>query len=113
VRHAGDRFATGGMLDMVRPGITGQLVPVADTAALRDAIRAMVRDEDARRAMSANCRRIAVEEYSIEAQRAGLREPLRIAPRLTAVVFKWGWCGRRRTCSKDAAARTRTRKVAR
>jgi glycosyltransferase involved in cell wall biosynthesis len=64
-------FATGGMLDMVRPGTTGQLVPVGDVAALRDAIRSMLRDADGRRLMSENCRRIAVEEYSIEAQARG------------------------------------------
>ena len=64
-------FATGGMLDMVRPGKTGQLVPVGDTAALRDAIRSMLRDPEALRAQSANCRQIAITEYSIEAQAAG------------------------------------------
>jgi glycosyltransferase involved in cell wall biosynthesis len=61
-------FATGGMLDMVRPGQTGQLVPVGDTAGLRDAIRSMLRDPETLRGMSAHCRRIAVEEYSIEVQ---------------------------------------------
>jgi glycosyltransferase involved in cell wall biosynthesis len=64
-------FATGGMLDMVRPGQTGQLVPVGDTAALRDAIRSMLRDPATLRAYSAECRRIAMAEYSIEAQAAG------------------------------------------
>jgi glycosyltransferase involved in cell wall biosynthesis len=64
-------FATGGMLDMVRPGRTGQLVPVGDTAGLRDAIRQMLRDPGALRTHSEHCRRIAVAEYSIEAQAAG------------------------------------------
>ena len=60
-------FATGGMLDMVRPGITGKLVPVGDVAALRNAIREMLNDP-ALPGYSENCRRIAVNEYSIEAQ---------------------------------------------
>jgi glycosyltransferase involved in cell wall biosynthesis len=64
-------FATGGMLDMVRPGQTGQLVPVGDTPGLRDAIRSMLRDPDRLRGYSAHCRRIAVAEYSMEAQAAG------------------------------------------
>jgi glycosyltransferase involved in cell wall biosynthesis len=75
-------FATGGMLDMVRPGLTGQLVPVGDTVALRDAIRSTLRDPDALKAMSEHCRRIALSEYSIEVQAAAylkLYESLRTA----------------------------------
>jgi glycosyltransferase involved in cell wall biosynthesis len=64
-------FATGGMLDMVRPGKTGRLVPVGDTAALRDAIRGMLQDPAALRQYSGHCRQIALAEYSIEAQAAG------------------------------------------
>jgi glycosyltransferase involved in cell wall biosynthesis len=63
-------FATGGMLDMVRPGLTGQLVPVGDTAALRDAIRDMLGSPDSLKSMSEHCRRIALSEYSIEVQAA-------------------------------------------
>jgi glycosyltransferase involved in cell wall biosynthesis len=63
-------FATGGMLDMVRPGETGQLVPVADVAALREAIRAMLAIPNVREQYTARCRAIAVAEYSIEAQAA-------------------------------------------
>jgi glycosyltransferase involved in cell wall biosynthesis len=64
-------FATGGMLDMVRPGQTGELVPVGDTAGLRDAIRSMLSDPNRLADFSPRCRQIAVAEYSIEAQAAG------------------------------------------
>jgi len=61
-------FATGGMLDMVRPGETGQLVPVGDVAALREAIRSMLAIPNVRERFSARGREIAVNEYSMEAQ---------------------------------------------
>jgi glycosyltransferase involved in cell wall biosynthesis len=61
-------FATGGMLDMVRPGETGQLVPVGDVAALREAIRSMLAIPNVREQFSARCREIAVNEYSMHAQ---------------------------------------------
>jgi len=62
-------FASGGIKDMVRPGITGYLAPTGDAAALRDAVLRAVRDDPAtRRGMAENCRRIAVEVYSLEAQ---------------------------------------------
>ncbi len=63
-------FATGGMLDMVRPGLTGRTVPVGDTAALRGAIHELLHNPGARQEFSAHCRRIAVAEYSMEAQAA-------------------------------------------
>lgn len=61
-------FATGGMLDMVRPGQTGRLVPVGDVPALRAAILELLGDPEQLRRMSAHCRRIAVDEYSMETQ---------------------------------------------
>lgn len=61
-------FDTGGIPDMVRPGITGCLAPVADAAALREGIRTVLRDPQHWLELSANCRRIAVEEYSLELQ---------------------------------------------
>ena len=63
-------FATGGMLDMVRPGLTGRLVPVGDVAGLRDAILALLRDAEGLRQMSRHCRAIAVDEYSMATQAA-------------------------------------------
>jgi glycosyltransferase involved in cell wall biosynthesis len=61
-------FDTGGIPDMVRPGVTGSLAPVGDAAALADRIRDLLRDPGNAREMGANCRRIAVEEYSLEVQ---------------------------------------------
>jgi glycosyltransferase involved in cell wall biosynthesis len=61
-------FAVGGIPDMVRPGVTGWVVPPQDVGALRAAIRAVLQDPARRAEMAANCRRIAVEEYALEVQ---------------------------------------------
>jgi glycosyltransferase involved in cell wall biosynthesis len=62
-------FASGGIVDMVRPGTTGYLAPTGDASALRDAVLRAVRDDDAtRRGMAENCRRVALEEYSLDVQ---------------------------------------------
>jgi glycosyltransferase involved in cell wall biosynthesis len=61
-------FDTGGIPDMVRPGITGYLAPVGDVAALAEGIGKVLNDPSKSVQMSENCRRIAVEEYSMEAQ---------------------------------------------
>jgi glycosyltransferase involved in cell wall biosynthesis len=61
-------FDTGGIPDMVRPGVTGYLAPVGNVAALGAAIRKVWDDPIKAREMSANCRRIAVEEYSMDVQ---------------------------------------------
>ncbi len=61
-------FASGGIVDMVRPGLTGWLAETGNTRALRDAIATALGDDAARTTMSANCRRVAVEEYSMQAQ---------------------------------------------
>ncbi len=63
-------FASGGIPDMVRPGQTGWLATTGDTESLRDAIFASLSDNGARIAMAVNCRRIAVEEYSMAVQSA-------------------------------------------
>ena len=61
-------FDVGGVPDMVRNGVTGFVVPKGDATALRQAIL-HVRDNPAlREALSANCRRIAVEEYDMKLQ---------------------------------------------
>src|SRR5262249_15061866 len=60
--------AVGGVPDMVRPGITGILVPPQNVTALRTAICDMLQDPPRRAEMAANCRRIAVEEYSLDLQ---------------------------------------------
>jgi len=59
-------FQAGGIPEMVRPGITGLLAPVGDAAALRRAIVELLEAPDKRQEMSQSCRRIAVEEYSLE-----------------------------------------------
>jgi glycosyltransferase involved in cell wall biosynthesis len=61
-------FASGGIPDMVRPGETGWLAPTGDTAALRDAIFAALTSDEQRRAMAQTCRRVAVDEYSMDVQ---------------------------------------------
>ncbi len=58
--------AVGGIPDMVRPSATGWLFPPQDVDALRSTIREALLDTPTRREMGANCRRIAVEEYSLE-----------------------------------------------
>ncbi len=61
-------FEVGGIPDMVRPGVTGLVVPARDVSALRAAIRTLLQDPVQRAAMSANCRRIAMQEYALEVQ---------------------------------------------
>jgi glycosyltransferase involved in cell wall biosynthesis len=61
-------FAVGGIADIVRPGLTGLLVPPHNVAALGAAIHALLEQPARRAEMSANCRRIAVEEYPLERQ---------------------------------------------
>jgi glycosyltransferase involved in cell wall biosynthesis len=61
-------FDVGGIPDMVRPGITGLLVPPDDVPALCAAIVELFEDPTRRRKMATNCRRIAVEEYPLELQ---------------------------------------------
>ena len=57
-------FDVGGIPDMVRPGLTGRLVPVGDSVALRDSIQALLDDSPGRERMAGECRRIVLEEYS-------------------------------------------------
>jgi glycosyltransferase involved in cell wall biosynthesis len=61
-------FASGGIPDMVRPGVTGYLAPTRDVAALRDAVKQVLSEPAKRAEMSANCRRVVLEEYSMEVQ---------------------------------------------
>ena len=61
-------FKVGGIPEMVRPGVTGLLVPPQDVKALRSAIRELLQDQTKRTKMSENCRTIATEEYSLEVQ---------------------------------------------
>lgn len=60
--------AVGGLLDLIRPGTTGQVFPVEDVTALRASIIEMLRDPIRLAAMSVTCRRVAVDEYSLQIQ---------------------------------------------
>src|ERR1019366_4607030 len=59
-------FPAGDMPDIVRPGLTGLLVPLGDSQALREGIRGMLARPEALAEMRLNCRQIAVGEYSLE-----------------------------------------------
>jgi glycosyltransferase involved in cell wall biosynthesis len=59
-------FDVGGIPDMVRPGRTGTVVPVGDTQALRAAIVELLDAPRIRERMSAECRRVILEEYAFE-----------------------------------------------
>jgi len=61
-------FNVGGIPDMVRPEITGILVPPRDTGALRAAIAELLQDEPKRANMRTHCRQIAEKEYALEIQ---------------------------------------------
>ena len=54
---------------MVRPGVTGYLAQVGDADALRaELLRVLDLSPDKWAEMSATCRRVAVEEYTLDLQ---------------------------------------------
>lgn len=61
-------FAVGGIPDMVRPGATGFLAPPLDVAELARSIRTLLFDDEPRGRMALECRRVAVEEFTMELQ---------------------------------------------
>jgi len=61
-------FATGGIPDSVRPGVTGLLAKTGDSDELRSAILEILSNDAKRAEMSANCRRIALAEYDLSLQ---------------------------------------------
>jgi glycosyltransferase involved in cell wall biosynthesis len=61
-------FNTGGIPDMVRPGVTGWLAEVGNVCALREAIEQALSDEATRARMGRRCRAIAEEEYALAVQ---------------------------------------------
>ena len=63
-------FAVGGVPELVRPGETGALARRGDVAALASVIHQLLDDEPTRQAISRNCRRIALQEYSQPIQAA-------------------------------------------
>lgn len=61
-------FAVGGIPELVRPGQTGLLAKPADSLDLRRAITELLGDAERLKAMQNSCRKIALEEYSLEIQ---------------------------------------------
>lgn len=61
-------FAVGGIPEMVRDGLTGVLAARGDVRALRMGIEAILSDDEKRRQMAAESRRVAVTEYALELQ---------------------------------------------
>jgi glycosyltransferase involved in cell wall biosynthesis len=61
-------FDTGGMRMLIRPGITGELVPTGDTVALSTAIEVLLRDPGRLAAMRVRCRDLAVREHSLRGE---------------------------------------------
>jgi len=55
-----------GCRELVRPGVNGIIVPSRDTASLASALRFLIEHPEARVAMGANNREVAVQEYSQE-----------------------------------------------
>lgn len=56
--------SVGGVPEIVRDGIDGLLVPAGDDDELREALRLLAKDEDARRAFSRNGRRRVEERFT-------------------------------------------------
>jgi glycosyltransferase involved in cell wall biosynthesis len=61
-------FASGGIAETVRDGVTGLHVPTGDTSALGESISQLLRNSAARARMSENARKVAVSEYSMSVQ---------------------------------------------
>ena len=61
-------FEEGGIGDMVKSGITGQLTPSQDAASLCRVILALLDDQTKRKEMEKNCRQVILEEYTLEMQ---------------------------------------------
>ena len=61
-------FAAGGIPELIRPEITGLLADTRDASDLRDAILQLLDNRAKRLEMSANCRRVAIEDYGVALQ---------------------------------------------
>jgi glycosyltransferase involved in cell wall biosynthesis len=61
-------FNVGGVPDLVRPGVTGYLAEPENAEDLCRGITLLLEDKSARSDMGERCRKIAVEEYSLELQ---------------------------------------------
>ncbi len=61
-------FDIGGVPDLVRPMVTGYLAKPEDAQDFCDGIVTLLEDDQLRQTMSANCRAIAITEYSLKLQ---------------------------------------------
>jgi glycosyltransferase involved in cell wall biosynthesis len=61
-------FKVGGVLDLVRPGVTGYLAQPEDAQDFCNGIVQLLEDENLRQSMGENCRAIALKEYPLELQ---------------------------------------------
>lgn len=61
-------FDVGGVSDLVRPGVTGYLVPPEDIEEFSQGILELLEDHALRQRLSHNCRTIALAEYPLELQ---------------------------------------------
>jgi glycosyltransferase involved in cell wall biosynthesis len=61
-------YATCGIPEIVRAGLTGLLVPPQDVAALRTGMRELLLDPPQRARLAVSCREVAVREYALEVQ---------------------------------------------
>jgi glycosyltransferase involved in cell wall biosynthesis len=59
-------YDCGGIGDLVRPGVTGYSAPLDDLTGMMGRLVELVENAGLRREMGANCRRAAVEAYSME-----------------------------------------------
>jgi glycosyltransferase involved in cell wall biosynthesis len=82
-------FAVGGIVDTVRHGATGLLVPPGDVAALRTAIRDLLESPATRDKMSTTCRQVAVTEYTSEVQARRYAELYRAIRSRQSVAPAW------------------------
>lgn len=82
-------YETCGIPEIVRPGLTGLLVPVHDVAALRLGIRTLLEDRPQHARLAASSRDVALQDYTLEAQAhryAGLYRSALAAARRTAAA---------------------------
>ena len=61
-------FNTGGIPDIIKPEITGLLVPVGDVSALGNAVQRILTDDSLRKTMSSNCRKMVLDGFTLEIQ---------------------------------------------
>ncbi len=67
-------FDAGGIPDAVRPGITGMMAPAGDVQQLRRIIIELLANDAKRAEISANCRKITLQEYGLDLQARRYRE---------------------------------------